>query len=236
MSFNGSELHLKDKAGNQSLQYPIGMYPDGTIMFCATHEVPSNVLSSEYKSLKELSLPVTCIYQLVTILELTFGALCRSVVQTFPRILGDKRQISLATVLGCDSIEAAHFVATEQYIRELAYLGPKDQATELEKILGVDLMNLPALWTYLEVKATRDIWVHNGGFANEIYVRKAGAHARAAKGQLLPVGTNYFLAGHEAAFQLVEHLRKELMLKWPMSQPALPPPTVEGAPGQAAPS
>src|SRR3546814_7747594 len=45
---------------------------------------------------------------------------------------------------------------------------------------------------WFEVKATRDIIVHNSGIANDTYLKKAGDLHRVGDGQQLPVDADYF--------------------------------------------
>src|SRR5690606_24248426 len=67
---------------------------------------------------------------------------------------------------------------------------------------------------YIEVKASRDIFIHNQGVANEIYARKAGSHARVTPGMLLPADAAYFLESYESCLRVSEWLEQELHDHW----------------------
>lgn len=50
--------------------------------------------------------------------------------------------------------------------------------------------------------------------ANDIYVRKAGSHARVKSGQQLPSDIQYFLESYESCLQIAEWLEKQLHDNW----------------------
>jgi hypothetical protein len=71
------------------------------------------------------------------------------------------------------------------------YAAPSLQMQYFQTVTGVKLSsNLVEKW--IELKATRDIIVHNSGIANSKYVEKAGALARARSGEALPITDQYF--------------------------------------------
>lgn len=85
----------------------------------------------------------------------------------------------------------------EEVIRKelasLFYAAPSLQMEYFQAVTGVKLPgDIVASW--IEIKATRDIIVHNSGVANAIYVRKADAKARAKDGEVLPMDEEYFSA------------------------------------------
>lgn len=74
---------------------------------------------------------------------------------------------------------------------QVFYASPKLQFEYFEKVTGVKLdETLSQKW--FEVKATRDIIVHNSGMANDTYLKKAGDLHRVGDGQPLPVDADYF--------------------------------------------
>ncbi|MCA9408486.1 MAG: hypothetical protein KC733_07340 [Candidatus Omnitrophica bacterium] len=86
-------------------------------------------------------------------------------------------------------------------------------------IIGsTNLLEIPAFHQYVEVKATRDIYIHNQGIANQIYIEKSASHARVKKGAGLPITVDYFLQAYESCLQINEYLRESLHEKWPSSE------------------
>jgi len=56
--------------------------------------------------------------------------------------------------------------------------------------------------------------IHNKGIANEIYISKAGSHARVKNGISIPMDTVYFMESFEACLQYGEWLEIQLHEKW----------------------
>jgi hypothetical protein len=83
----------------------------------------------------------------------------------------------------------------EEIIRKelvsLFYAAPSLQMEYFQAVTGVKLPDdIVASW--IEIKATRDIIVHNSGVANTTYLRKADTKARAQDGEDLPMDEEYF--------------------------------------------
>jgi hypothetical protein len=83
----------------------------------------------------------------------------------------------------------------EEVIRKelvaLFYASPALQMEYLQSVAGIKIQE-DIVRQWLELKATRDIIVHNSGVANALYVRKAGSLARAKDGESLPMNEGYF--------------------------------------------
>jgi hypothetical protein len=159
-------------------------------------------------------MPVNGLAQLVTITEALLGDVARNVIVRYPQKLGAKRTIHLQAVLEAQSLEEVHLRATDALLNDLSYKSPAEFAETLNNFLSVNLLECPAYHRYIELKATRDIYVHNRGVANDTYVKKAGSHARARAGEVLPVNIPYFLESYETCLQLTEWLEHELDQHW----------------------
>ncbi|MFB9127602.1 hypothetical protein E2553_41590 [Paraburkholderia dipogonis] len=71
------------------------------------------------------------------------------------------------------------------------YAAPSLQMQYFQTVTGAKLSeDLVGKW--IELKATRDIIVHNSGVANSKYLEKAGKLARAQDGEALPITDRYF--------------------------------------------
>jgi hypothetical protein len=171
-------------------------------------------LIKRYQFLAFHQLAINCLIQLVTIVEAMLGDVIRAVVLKYPQKLSSKRTMSLQSVLGARSIEELHLHATDALLNELFYKSPKEFAEVLEQLLSIKLLECPAFHRYMEVKASRDIFIHNRGIANEIYVRKAGSHLRVNAGSNLPADVNYFLESYEVCLQVTEWLEAALHEHW----------------------
>lgn len=67
---------------------------------------------------------------------------------------------------------------------------------------------------YAEVKATRDLVVHNNGVANDAYVRKAGSKARAQDAELIPLDAEYFSQAIQCMKRLANTVCKQAEKKY----------------------
>lgn len=196
------------------LSYPVGLRPDKTAI-PSTWKYGKDDLLHRYYFLKLYQLPLNGLFQMVMIIEALLGDIVRAVVIKYPQKLGAKRAVPLQVVLEAKTIEEVHLRATDALLNDLSYKSPSEFAQSVEPLLSINLLECPAFHRYIEVKATRDIYIHNRGMVNETYLRKVGSHARARAGQLLPVDIQYFLESYEHCFQLTEWLEGELDERWP---------------------
>lgn len=197
--------------------FPVGYNPDKTAIQ-STRTYSKNQLLSKYQYLAYHQLSVNALVQLVTIVETMLGDIVRAVVVRYPHKLGGKRSLSIQTVLESTSIEEVHLRATDALLNELAYKSPTEFAESVHQLLSVNLLECPSFHWYVEVKATRDIFIHNRGIANEVYVRKSGSHARVKSGMVAPVDIQYFLESYEHCLQIAEWLEIELHGHWHSSE------------------
>jgi hypothetical protein len=191
------------------ISFPIGYRPDKTAIL-STRTYTRQQLLGRYQFLAFTQMPLNGLAQLVTITEALLGDVVRAVVVRYPQKLGGKRTIQLQAVLEAQSLEEVHIRATDSLLNELSYKSPLDFASSLDELLSINLLECPAFHKYVELKATRDIHVHNRGIVNETYLKKAGSHARARDKVILPVDIPYFLESYEACLQLTEWLENEL--------------------------
>lgn len=215
------------------ISFPVGYRPDKTSIL-STRKYSKAEMASRYQYLALHQLPLNGLVQLVTIIEALLGDVVRTVVTRYPQKLGAKRTIALQFVLEAKSLDEIRLRATDSLLNELSYKSPIEFAESLVLLLSINLLECPAFHRYVEIKATRDIFIHNRGVANETYLRKAGSHARARVGHIIPVDTPYFLESYECCLQLTEWLENELHEHWHSSeledfrsrpvQPPEPPP------------
>lgn len=224
------------------VSFPVGYRADRTAI-PSTRTYRKDQLLSKYQFLAFHQLSVNALVQLVTLVETMLGDVVRAVVARYPQKLGGKRSLSIQTVLESTSLAEVHLRATDALLNELAYKSPTEFAESVQPLLSINLLECPAFHRFVEVKATRDIFVHNRGVANDVYVRKAGSHARVNAGMSLPVDIQYFLESYERCLQVADWLEAELHSHWHSSQyedrenPQLPLQVAasESDPGEAPP-
>jgi hypothetical protein len=221
LTYGACDVAAREVQGSTSetidVSFPIGYRPDRQAIQ-STRTYTRDGLLSRYQYLAFQQLPINGIVQLVTIVDALLGDIVRSVVVRYPQKLGAKRSIQLQAILESKSLEEVHLRATDALLNELSYKSPSDFASALEDLLSINLAECPAFHKYVELKATRDIHIHNRGVVNETYLKKAGSHARAAAGAALPVDIQYFLESYEACIQITEWLEVQLDQHWNSSE------------------
>ncbi len=197
--------------------FPIGYRADKTAME-GKRTYNKEQLLGRYQYLAFHQLSVNGVVQLITIVEAMLGDVVRAIVTKYPQKLGSKRNIPMKEVLESSSIEEIHLRACDSFLNDLSYKSPADFAEAVQGFLSLNLFECPAFHKYIEAKATRDVYIHNRGVANDVYVRKSGAHARVKSGMQLPVEIQYFLESYETCIQFTEWLETKLHENWHSSE------------------
>ncbi len=78
----------------------------------------------------------------------------------------------------------------EKEMISLFYAKPSAQFEYLEKVVDVEVEE-PMKESWAEIKATRDLLVHNSGTINKLYIRKAGKFARGKEGERVTIDREY---------------------------------------------
>lgn len=199
------------------ISFPVGYRPDKTPVL-STRKYRKDELLARYQHLAFQQLPINGLLQLVTTIEALLGDVVRTVITRYPQKLGAKRTIALQVVLEAKTLEDIHLRATDSLLNDLSYKSPSEFAESLNALLSINLLECPAFHKYIEIKATRDIFIHNRGVANDTYLRKTDSHARAKTGHPLPVDITYFLESYESCLQLTEWLESQLHDHWYSSE------------------
>lgn len=105
----------------------------------------------------------------------------------------EDRKITIKDVLKVTSLEELYEDIINQKLHKLFYASPTDYFKYLKNNIQIDLeQNL--IDNYIEIKATRDLLVHNRGKVNNIYIAKVGNKARVTDTkQNIPITEDYFL-------------------------------------------
>ena len=206
-------INENNKLGIQ-ITYPVGFRPDNTTIDSTVTYTKENLIE-RYQYLGLTQLPINGIYQLVTTIETLLGNILKETLIQFPAKISNKKKLDYEVVLGAKSLDEIKLAVVNSILNELSYKTPKEYGEEFEKYIGVKLLEQPIYHRYIELKATRDIYIHNQGVANDIYTNKADRLSRVKSGQFLPVNIQYFLHSYENCIQLTEILEEELSKIWP---------------------
>jgi hypothetical protein len=194
--------------------YPVGYKPNRTSID-STHSYPKEQLIERYNHLAYFQLPINGVYQLVTLIENLFSNILKEILIKYPGKIPNKRKVDIEIVLEAKSLEEVKYSIINSYLNELSYKSPKDYAEEFNKLTNINLLEKPSFHKYIELKATRDIHIHNVGIANQIYISKADALSRVKIGDYLPIDIQYFLESYECCLQVTEILEENLNRTWP---------------------
>lgn len=172
-------------------------------------------LIARYQWMMWQQLPRNQLLSLVSIIEILELDLAKSILRTYPKKLSGDKKIDFRSVVSATTIEEIHNHAIETYINDLSYESPKEEAEQWKRIFSIDLFQCNAFHKYVEIKATRDAVVHNRGFADETYFKKAGSHSRVKLRELLPVTLDYFFNAFITCIEVVEWIETQLHDVWP---------------------
>lgn len=112
------------------------------------------------------------------------------------------RQIEFRTVLESPDRDAIITSVVQEEVHGLAYQRVADWFDYLEKIVKLDCPTQDEIARLAEIKASRDVLVHNNGIANSIYIAKSMGHARFADGDQLELPEDY----HRDSWQLIRQV------------------------------
>ena len=158
--------------------------------------------NAENRGLNEQSLVVS-----VALTEDYLQWSLRHILRWFPHKLttnaaGDRfdRKVSIDAILKSKSREDLISRQIDKFILAIVYDSPGTYLKRIEKVLSIEISQR-LKDEYAEIKATRDVMVHNSGIANERYGEKAGKLARAQPDESLPVDSEY-------SSHVIIHLKK----------------------------
>jgi hypothetical protein len=109
---------------------------------------------------------------LISEVEHFFVTCAATAIRLYPGKVGSET-FRLADVLAVSSTDELVERAADRAMQALMYEKPADYLSGLCEILSVDKKHLVSIWPrFVEMKARRDLGVHNNWSANEIYLRK----------------------------------------------------------------
>jgi hypothetical protein len=212
-------IDIINESGEDTIQisYPVGYRADRKSIE-ATQTYSKESLIERYQYLGLTQLPINGLYQLITIVETLMGDILRETLIEYPIKISNKRKLDAEIVLSASSLDEIKIAIINSILNEIAYKSPKEFAEEFKNYISINLLEKPTYHKYIEIKATRDIHIHNSGIANNIYLIKADTLARVKTGDFLPVDIQYFLESYECCLQLTEILEESLNKIWPSAQ------------------
>jgi hypothetical protein len=144
----------------------------------------------------------------------------KTVLRWFPQklkqnISGERtdKTVSLDVILSSKNRNQIVSKIINKQLQGIFYGAPSRYFEYIEAVLSIEL---PATLKekFIEIKATRDLIVHNSGKVNETYLEKAGKLARGENGEKLPMDAVYFAGTVANLKKLVIVLDKQVLGKY----------------------
>jgi hypothetical protein len=154
----------------------------------------------------------------VLLFENFFFDLLRYWLAAYPASLS-KKQVEMAAVLKAPDKNAIVLTMVDKELNELKYDRLADWFAYLERLTNLGCPNPDEIEQLAEIKASRDILVHNNGIANATYVSKAGNRARYRDGEKLEIPEQYHRASWETINKVVRDVSAAAIGKVRQSRP-----------------
>jgi hypothetical protein len=139
--------------------------------------------------------------QFISIFENFYFDLLRLWVTAYPRSLG-KRMVDFKSVLELPDKDAIIRLVVLKELNEVQYNRPAEWFTYLEEKVKLGCPSATEIERFAEVKASRDVLVHNRGIANKTYESKAGNLARFHDGIKIDIPEYY----HRETWELIRKM------------------------------
>lgn len=105
--------------------------------------------------------------------------------------IGNYKDISLQLILDSDTKQSLMNEIIDNRIVMISYASPQNYLKYFEEITGCKT-NTAEFLDYIEIKATRDLLIHNSGMINETYLNKVGKSKRGDIRTAIPINKEYF--------------------------------------------
>lgn len=100
------------------------------------------------------------------------------------------KDVSVIDLIDKDRDEVINGII-QQRVEGLFYASPQKQQEYFDKALGIQVEE--DIWgRWFEIKARRDLWIHNGGIVNQIYLDKSKEYVLCDLGKEAIISDDYF--------------------------------------------
>lgn len=125
----------------------------------------------------------------------------------------DHKQVSMSVVRLASDLDAVKQIAVNRELNELSYKRLREWFTYLDGLTKLGCPSDDEIDQLAEIKATRDVLVHNRGVASPMYADKAGDKKRAEAGQPLELTASYHLASWQLIRKVVTDISTAAIAK-----------------------
>ncbi len=138
----------------------------------------------------------------VSLFEDFFFGLLRCWLAAYPASLS-KKQVEMSAVLKAPDKSTIVLTVVDKELNDLKYERLADWFAYLERLTKLGCPTADEIEKLAEIKASRDVLVHNNGIVNATYVSKAGSRARYKDGEKLEISEQYHRASWETISKVV---------------------------------
>jgi hypothetical protein len=124
-----------------------------------------------------------------------------------------EKNVGLELVIKSATVDEILDAVVQKQLLSVFYGPPERYFDYVESALSIKIEK-ELRGSFTEIKATRDIIVHNSGVANAIYVLKAGKEARGHEGDRLKIDKVYFKAAIQTMKKLTHSVYSKTMQKF----------------------
>ncbi|MGO9920465.1 MAG: hypothetical protein ACLQIB_37965 [Isosphaeraceae bacterium] len=183
-------------------------------------EVTERDLLKLYPGYRTTYLQGLSFVQLTTLFEAFVFDFLRLLLTNDPRHLAQKKQIEVGVALSAADRGALVLLVAERELNELKYDRPRAWFDYMSKIVKLGCPTADEIERIAEMKAARDLLIHNSGIVNRIYLDKAGTKKRYAVGDKVVIDRPYFDECWVLAKKLVDDIAAGAKRR--LSKPAAP--------------
>lgn len=127
--------------------------------------------------------------------------------------LNKKRKIEVSEIVAANTLEELMTCIIESELNELKYKKTSEWFIYLQSFVKLTSPSQAQIDSIMEIKASRDIIVHNSGYANQIYIEKSGGLARAKDGARLVFDHDYVFASWQTLNVVMKEVGNQISAK-----------------------
>jgi len=169
------------------------------------NEVNENAIAALSQHYVKNYLARSTLEEFVALLEEFMSGLMRVWLAAFPGSLA-KKEVRFGVILSARDRDSIIQEVIDAEIHALLYKKVADWFDYLNHTAKLGCPSSEEVGRIAEIKATRDVFVHNKGLANSVYVQKAGQFARFRAGDPVEISEEY----HEQSWRLLRKVVQDL--------------------------
>jgi len=186
-------------------------YSEHTNIGLSTEKISPGSLPNILESYEKHYANELCLQYIVSIFENFVFDLMKDIMIKYPKQLNEQKEIKVGIITNQNSMDELIYLLIDQELSALKYKNLKDWIDRLKKMVSITGPSTDEVKKISEIKATRDLLVHNKGIVDETYIKKAGKLARYKKGERIEVSYDYFLSSWGLLLNVTHKIATEVI-------------------------